>query len=299
MPIRLPKIFLDSGDPAETKKAKSLIGRVDGQTTNPTLIARHPEIARFLAHGKKLTEKELLNFYRQQVEEIEKEITGPISVEVYGDWETKAKTMLKQAEEMSSWGKNIQIKFLTIPEGLKAASEFIKKGGKVNMTLVFDQIQSAAVYSMLTNSTNSTNSTNPNHFLSPFLGRWDDRGFVGLDFLKNIIKMYKKYRQLVKHQSRLKVLAASIRNLNYFYGSIFLGADIMTVPLKVLTQWVKEDKWIPGNRFHYDRFGLKSIPYQEIPLEKNFQNYPIKKIKDSLLDEGIKKFVADWKNLLV
>lgn len=291
MPIRLPKIFLDSGDPAETKKAKSLIGQVDGQTTNPTLIARHPEIAKFLAQGKKLTEKELLNFYRKQVEEIEKEIIGPISVEVYGDWETKAKTMLKQAEEMSSWGKNIHIKFLTIPEGLKAASEFIKKGGKVNMTLVFDQIQSAAVYTMVNDSTLT-------HFLSPFLGRWDDRGFVGLDFLKNIIKMYKKYCQLVKHQSQLKVLAASIRNLNHFYGSIFLGADIMTVPFKVLAQWVEKDKWIPGNRFCYDCSGLKPILYQEIPLEKNFQNYSIKKIQGSLLDEGIKKFVADWKNLL-
>jgi transaldolase len=152
--------------------------------------------------------------------------------------------------------------------------------------LVFDQIQSAAVYVMVTNSTNSTNF---NHFLSPFLGRWDDRGFVGLDFLKNIIKQ-------LKHPSQLKVLAASIRNLNHFYGSIFLGADIMTVPFKVLAQWVEEDRWIPDSTFHYDRSGLKPIPYQEIPLEKNFQNYSIKKIQGSLLDEGIKKFVADWKN---
>lgn len=105
MTIRLPKIFIDSGDPTETKKAKGLIGKIDDQTTNPTLLAKHHQIANFLAKGKNLTKKELLKFYHQVVSEIEKDIAGPISVEVYADWETKANEMLTQAEKMASWGK--------------------------------------------------------------------------------------------------------------------------------------------------------------------------------------------------
>jgi transaldolase len=90
MSIKLPKIHLDSGDPEETKKAKGLIGFLDGQTTNPSLVAKNPEIQQYLASGKKLTEEDLLDRYKEVVHEIEKEVAGPISVEVNAVWDTPA-----------------------------------------------------------------------------------------------------------------------------------------------------------------------------------------------------------------
>ena len=74
MTIKLPKIFLDSGNPQDIKKAKSLLGAIDGQTTNPSLVVKHPDVAKFLTKGKKLSEKELLDFYRQIIKQIEKEV---------------------------------------------------------------------------------------------------------------------------------------------------------------------------------------------------------------------------------
>lgn len=299
MSIRLPKIFLDSGNPEDTKRAKGLIGFLDGQTTNPSLITKHPEVAKLLEKGMKLTEKELLDFYRQIVREIEKEVAGPISVEVYADWETKASVMLKQAHEMFTWGKNVYIKFPTIPEGVKAAHEFVKNKGRVNMTLVFNQNQAAAVYSStLPDLTDSTDSNRFNHFVSPFIGRWDDRGINGLDLVKNILKMYKKFDHLQKRKKHVLVLAASIRHLSHFYASIFLGADIITIPLKVIQAWVEEEQWIPGTNYRIETSGLKSLIYQDLPLRKNYSEYKIESTSGSLLDEGLKKFVADWKSIL-
>ncbi len=292
MSIKLPKIFLDSGNPEETKKAKGILGFIDGQTTNPSLVAKHPEVARFLEQGKKLTEQELLNFYKQIIQEIGKEIAGPISAEIYADWNTSSEEMLKQADEMFTWGKNIYIKFPTIPEGLQAAHAFVAKGGRVNMTLVFNQVQAAAVYA-------ATTATAQPAFLSPFIGRWDDRGFLGLDAVKNIIKMYRKFdKQRNVKKSHVEVLAASIRNLDHFYASIFLGADILTIPLKVMYEWMQDEKWVPNNTYTIEAHGLKPILYEDISFKNDFSAYEIQKIDGNLLDEGLKKFVSDWQNLL-
>lgn len=308
--IKLPKIFLDSGNPEETKKAKGLLGFLDGQTTNPSLVVKHPEVASYLEKDKKLTEKELLNFYRQIVQEIGKEIAGSISVEVYADWETKASAMLKQAEEMNSWGRHLHIKFPTIPEGLKAAQEFVKKGGKVNMTLVFDQFQAASVYTATQLSNQSRRSelsevgiptihASGPHFVSPFIGRWDDRGYNGLDLLKNIVKMYKKFnkQQNVK-KPHVQVLSASIRTMEHLYGAIYLGSDIITIPLKTIYEWLEEQQWIPDLTYRIDSHGLKSLIYQNLPLKPSFTDYHLTKEKGSLVDEGLKKFASDWKKLL-
>lgn len=296
MSIKLPKIFLDSSDPAETIKAKSLLGRIDGQTTNPSLVAKNPEVQKYIASGKKLTEKDLLARYKAIIGEIEKEIAGPISVEVYADWSTDAATILKQANDMFTWGKNIYVKFPTIPAGLKAAHEFTKNGGRANMTLVFDQMQSAAVY-----AATLPGKTQPSvaHFISPFIGRWDDRGFNGLDIVKNIIKMYKKFdKQRNAKKSHVEVLAASIRTLDHFYASIFLGADILTIPVKTILQWIDQEKWMPDEKYRIQTAGLKSILYQDIPLKENFEEYTIDKSEGGLLDEGLKKFAKDWNALL-
>jgi transaldolase len=295
MDSKLLKIFLDSGNPEETKQAKKLLGHLDGQTTNPTLVTKHPEAAVYLARGKKLTEKELFNFYKQIVHEIRQIIDGSISVEVYANWDTKARAMLKQAEELFSWEKNLHIKFPVIPEGLKAAHEFAKLGGQCNMTLVFDQTQSAAVYSALSPITN--NQSLITHYLSPFVGRWDDRGFFGLDLIKNIRQMYNQFDKQLNQKSNVKILSASIRNLDHFYGSIVNGADIVTIPLKIISQWVELGMPMPTNPITTP--SLKPIPFENINFQKQFSNYVINKDQGSLLEEGINKFVIDWKKLLI
>jgi transaldolase len=298
MSIKLPKIFLDSGDPEETKKAKGLIGFLDGQTTNPSLVAKNPEIQKHVASGKKLTEEDLLNYYKQMIGELDKMLAGPISVETYADWNTTSSDMLSQAEKMTTWGKNIYIKFPTIPEGVKAAHEFVKKGGRVNMTLAFTQEQAAAVYS-------ATLAAPQASFISPFMGRWDDRGFNGLDIIKNIYKMYKKFG--AQHKSKVQdshtkthvnILAASIRTLDHFYGSIFLGADALTVPIKILYEWVQEEKWIPDEHYRSPISGLKSLVYQDLPFQQDFTKYALAREEGNLLDEGLNKFAADWKKLI-
>lgn len=287
MSIKLPKIFLDSGNPDETRRAKGLLGFLDGQTTNPSLVAKHPEVL-----DKKLKEEDLLKFYKDIVVEIEKEISGPISVEVYSDWESTAETMLKQAENMFNWGKHIQVKFPTTQEGVKASLAFLKNEGRVNMTLVFDQIQAAAVYTL-------SQQTEKPTFCSPFLGRWDDRGCNGLDLLKNIIKMYRKFDKKTNSKTGVKVLASSIRTLEHLYGSIFLGADMITIPFKLIEEWVRNERFIPGENYRIQNNGLKSMVYSDVPFLSDPLQYEIKKVDGDLLDEGLKKFATDWKSLIL
>jgi transaldolase len=292
MSIRLPKIFLDSGDPEETKKAKGLLGHLEGQTTNPSLVLKNPEVQKAIGGGKKLTEKELLDTYRQIVQDIAREVAGSISIEVYSDWKTTAPQMLKQAEDMNTWINHAHIKFPTTPEGLKAAHEFAKQGGRVNMTLVFNQTQAAAVYA-------ATWDTKNVHFSSLFIGRWDDRGVNGLDLVKNILRMYRQFnKQEHRNKSHVEVLAASIRSLDHLYASIFMGADIVTIPLSLIQAWVIDERWMPDEHYRFTNHGLKSMVYEPVPLKKNFTDYQITHTEGDLLDEGMKRFATDWNSLL-
>jgi transaldolase len=291
MKIKPPKVFLDSGNPEDTKKAKGLLGHLDGQTTNPSLVAKNPDVVAYLEKGKKLTEKDLLAKYKEIIQEIAKEIAGPISVEVYADWETQAAEMLKQAEDMYTWGNNIYMKFPTVPEGVKAGHQFVKDGGRVNMTLVFTQTQAAAVYA-------ATMSASTPPLLSPFIGRWDDRGYNGLELLKNIIKMYKNFEKTTNKRSHVQILSASIRDLRHLYASIWKGVDIVTIPIGVVREWVTEEKWVPDKHYRYDKLGLKSLVYEDIPFKQNYEDYVIEHKEGDLLDEGMNKFASDWKKLI-
>ncbi len=141
------RIFLDGGDPHETRESVLLLGFLDGQTTNPTLISKNPEVRERLEKGKKFSEKEILNFYRDTVKEISSLLPrGSVSLEVYADRSTAAEKMLEAGKEMFSWIPNAHIKFPTAKEGLKAAERALKEGLRINMTLCFSQQQAAAVY---------------------------------------------------------------------------------------------------------------------------------------------------------
>lgn len=291
------KIFLDSGDPAETREALSILGFLDGQTTNPSLIAKNPQTA-----GKKFSKNQLIDFYKEVVGEISALIPeGSVSVEVYADQSTTAEEILEQGRQFFKWIPNAHIKYPTTAEGIKAAEISIKEGMRVNMTLVFSQEQAAAVYAATRGATKgdarlptpAAVGNGGQVFLSPFVGRLDDRGENGMDLIANTIKMY------AAGDKHVEVLAASVRSMDHFMKSIELGADIITAPLKVLKEWQQKKFEIPISKIETNSksqiLNLKTIPYQEISLNKPWQEYHI---HHDLTDKGIEKFAADWNGLI-
>ncbi|GAI49963.1 unnamed protein product, partial [marine sediment metagenome] len=174
-----------SGNPSETKETINLLGFLDGQTTNPSLISKNPEIKKRLNKDEKFSKKEIYKFYREIVQEISILIPkGSVSIEVYADESTTAEMMLPQAKEMFKWIHNAHIKFPITKEGLIAAHRAVKHGLRINMTLCFTQDQAAAVYS-------ATKGAKKNQvFISPFVGRLDDIGESGMSLVENILKMY-------------------------------------------------------------------------------------------------------------
>ena len=181
------RLFLDGGNQEETKAVLKQIGFLDGQTTNPTLISKNPEARKRLEQGNKFSRTEIFTFYRDVVNILSGLMPkGSISIEVYADAKTSAEEMLKQGKEMFTWIPNAHIKFPTNGEGLKAAQQAVKAGLRVNMTLVFSQEQAAAVYAA------TQGARKGQVFLSPFIGRLDDRGENGMDVIANIIRMYQK-----------------------------------------------------------------------------------------------------------
>jgi transaldolase len=116
------KILVDGGDPEETLRVKELIGFVDGQTTNPSLIAKNPEIRQLIASGHTLSPQEEKDEYKKIVRAISPLVgEAGVSIEVFADVGTRAEEMLAQGEEMFSWIPNAYIKYPCTHEGLRAA----------------------------------------------------------------------------------------------------------------------------------------------------------------------------------
>ncbi|PYX04599.1 MAG: transaldolase, partial [Acidobacteria bacterium] len=164
------KILVDGGDPEETLRVRNLLGFVDGQTTNPTFVAKNPEVQKLIASGRKLTWEEQQEKYKTIVRKISPLVgTAGVSIEVFADFDTSAEQMLAQGEEMFTWIPNAYIKYPCIREGLRAAKMSVERGMRVNMTLCFSQEQAAAVYA-------ATIGAKEPVYVSPFVGRMDDRG---------------------------------------------------------------------------------------------------------------------------
>ena len=278
------RIFLDGGDPGETKDIIKRIGFIDGQTTNPSLIAKNPSAKKRMERGEKFTKTEILHFYRGVVEELSSLIPwGSVSVEVYADASTPAQDMIDQAGEMFSWIPNAHIKFPTTSEGLKAAEEAVRNGIRVNMTLCFTQEQSAAVYAA------TKGAKKGDVFVSPFIGRLDDRGENGMDLIANIIQMYKK------GDGHVEVLTASVRSMDHHLFALKLGSDIITAPYSIIKAWGENGLRIPGDGYVYDQKGLKAIPFGNFDLTKDYASYDI---RHELTDKGLERFSADWNALI-
>ena len=278
------RIFLDGGDPEETREIIRLLGFLDGQTTNPTLISKNPRARHRLEKGEKFTREEIIDFYQETVREISKLIPeGSISIEVYADHSTLAEAMLNQGKEMFSWIQNAHIKFPTSREGLKAAEQAVKSGMRVNLTLCFSQEQAAAVYAA------TRGAKRGDVFVSPFIGRLDDRGENGMDVISHILQMYRK------GNGHVLVLTASVRKIDHLLYALKLGSDIITAPFNVLKEWGEKGLPMPGDDYVYRPGGLKSIPFKEIDLTGNWQSYDI---RHELTDKGMERFSADWNALI-
>lgn len=277
------KIFLDGGDPKETREVLSLLGSLNGQTTNPTLIAKNPYARARFEKGEKFTKQEVLDFYKNVVSDISALIPhGSVSIEVYADKTTTTDTMLAQAREMWKWIPNAHIKFPTTQVGLTCAEQFISEGGRVNMTLVFTEAQAAAVHSA------TRGAKKGDVFVSPFVGRLDDIGENGMDIIKNIRQMYDEAG------SHVEILSASIRSKEHFLATLSAHADIITAPATAIQEWVTNGKET-GEGYVYDAGTLTAIPYASLDLTKAWQTFDI---AHPLTEKGMERFASDWNGLI-
>ena len=131
-------------------------------------------------------------------------------------------------------------------------------------------------------------------YVSPFVGRLDDRGEDGMDLVRNIKKMYEH------SDGHVHVLAASIRNVNHLLCAFALSSELATVPGKVLEDWAAIGFPMPDRDFRYkgvDASGnfLKVIPYEKLDLNLPWESFDI---THELTTKGIQKFVADYQNTL-
>jgi transaldolase len=193
------KIFIDTANIEEIKEANDL-GIISGVTTNPSLIAKE---------GRD---------FQQVVREICEIVDGPISAEVIS---TKAEGMIDEARELSKIHKNIVIKIPMCAEGLKAVKVLNKEGIKTNVTLVFSANQA-----LLAAHAGAT-------YVSPFVGRLDDVGHNGMEIISEIVRIFAQYG------FETEVIAASIRHPMHVKEAALLGADIATIPYKVIMQMIK------------------------------------------------------------
>ena len=278
------RILVDGGDPEETRRMKSLIGFVDGQTTNPTLIARNPEVRQRIASGQRFSVEEQQREYKKIVQQISPLVgDGGVSIEVFADLNSTSEQLLAQGQDMFSWIPNAYIKYPCTHEGLRAAQMSVDQGIRVNITLCFSQEQSAGVYA-------ATKTTQAPAYVSPFIGRLDDRGENGMDLIKNIQRMYRA------GDGHVHVLAASIRSVDQLLACLALGVELVTVPTKVLEEWAAKGCPVPDQKFIYrgvDAAGnvLKPIPYRKFNLNQPWDAFDL---DHDLTRKGIEKFVEDF-----
>lgn len=193
------KIFLDTANLAEIRRAAEA-GLIDGITTNPSLLMQ--------AAGNEGSPREILA-------EICRVVDGPISAEVVA---TDAESMLREGRELAKIADNIVVKVPLIEAGLRACRQFKAEGIPVNVTLCF-----SATQALLAAKAGAT-------FISPFVGRLDDLSASGMELIEQIVQIYANY------DFETEVLVASVRHPQHVVEAALLGADVVTLPPKVLYQ---------------------------------------------------------------
>jgi transaldolase len=190
------KIFLDTANLEAIKKYNDM-GLLDGITTNPTLLSKErgdPE---------------------EIMAEIVRTVKGPISLEVISkDYEG----MMKEGRRLAKFGKNVVVKIPMTPEGLKAVRALRNEEIRTNVTLIFSANQA-----LLAAKAGAS-------YVSPFIGRLDDVGEIGMQLVKDIIEIFKNYN------FDCEVLVASVRHPLHVIDAAKVGADVVTLPPEVLAK---------------------------------------------------------------
>ena len=193
------KFFIDTANLEEIKEAAS-IGILDGVTTNPTLISRENQEPKTLL--KKISDI----------------VEGPVAAEVVSlDW----KGIVKEGNELAAINDNIIVKIPINKDGLKAVKALSAANIKTMVTLIFTPVQALLAARAGAN------------YITPFVGRLDDISSPGMDLIADIVQIYNNYN------IETEVIVASIRNPVHVLEAALIGADISTIPLKVIEQLVK------------------------------------------------------------
>lgn len=196
------KFFIDTANIEEIKEAESL-GVLDGVTTNPTLLAREVERTRRDP-----------NVVLREICEI---VNGPVSAEVT---HLDKDGMVKDGRELATIHKNIVVKIPITEDGLKATKVLESENVKVNTTLVFSTNQALLAAKAGTS------------YVSPFIGRLDDVGHVGMDLVQEITQVF------IEYAFKTEVIVASVRHPLHVVDAALTGAHIVTIPFKVIKRMV-------------------------------------------------------------
>ena len=193
------KFFIDTANIEEIKEGLNL-GMVDGVTTNPSLIAKEKK-------GFDVVIKDIL-----------KNVKGPVSLEVIS---IEAKATFAEGKKLARLGNNVVIKVPLSTEGLKATRMFAEAGIDVNQTLIFSPLQALMA------------AKAGARYVSPFVGRLDDIAHDGMELVEQILTIYENYTY------ETEVIVASIRHPRHVLDAALMGADIATIPFKVIAQLVQ------------------------------------------------------------
>ncbi|MBN2179404.1 MAG: fructose-6-phosphate aldolase [Deltaproteobacteria bacterium] len=211
------KFFIDTGNIGEIRKGIEL-GLVDGVTTNPSLVAKENRE------------------FDTVVKEILEIVKGPVSLEVVSE---DAAGMVEEGKKLSALAENVVVKVPMTEEGLKATKILSDMNISVNQTLIFSPLQA-----LLAAKAGAD-------YVSPFIGRLDDVAHYGMDLVEQILTIFDNYG------FETEIIVASVRHPVHVLEAALMGADIATIPFKVMTQLAKHP----------------------------------------LTDIGVEKFLADWKKI--
>ena len=193
------KFFIDTANLEEIKEGLAL-GMVDGVTTNPSLIAKEKKDFAIV------------------IKNILKIVKGPVSLEVLSQ---DARGMFSEGRKLARLGNNVVIKVPISTEGLKATRMFADAGIDVNQTLIFSPLQALMA------------AKAGARYVSPFVGRLDDIAHDGMELVEQIVTIYENYCY------ETEVIVASIRHPRHVLDAALMGADIATIPFKVIAQLIQ------------------------------------------------------------
>ncbi len=214
------KYFIDTANIEEIKKASEL-GILSGVTTNPSLIAREGRV------------------FEDVIKEITQIVDGPISAEAVS---LDAPGMLAEGRELVKIHPNVIIKVPMTAEGLKAVAQFKKENIKTNVTLIFTAAQALAA------------ARAGASYVSPFIGRLDDIGLDGIAVIEEIAEIFYDFG------IETEIIAASIRNKTHITRAALAGADIATIPYKVIMESLQHPLTDAGiDRFLKDWEAVKDL----------------------------------------